>query len=183
MKNGQKALSEGTYSERHDRISEYLFNNHENVTPFNKFTVKGIGFEKPYFEFSGACAGCGEAAYIKLLTELYGRNMVIANATGCSSIYGGSLPLTPYKIPWMNSLFEDNAEFGFGIHSSYKNTRERIKKLMYKYKDDVSPEIKATFREWIDNMEDDDLTVAIKNKLESSLIPDEIRELLDYIPR
>ena len=181
-KNGQKALSEGTYSERHDRISEYLFNNHENVTPFNKFTVKGIGFEKPYFEFSGACAGCGEAAYIKLLTELYGRNMVIANATGCSSIYGGSLPLTPYKIPWMNSLFEDNAEFGFGIHSSYKNTRERIKKLMYKYKDDVSPEIKATFREWIDNMEDDDLTVAIKNKLESSLIPDEIRELLDYIP-
>jgi pyruvate-ferredoxin/flavodoxin oxidoreductase len=82
----------------------------------------------------------------------------------------------------MNSLFEDNAEFGFGIHSSYKNTRERIKKLMYKYKDDVSPEIKATFREWIDNMEDDDLTVAIKNKLENSLIPDEIRELLDYIP-
>ena len=108
--------------------------------------------------------------------------MVIANATGCSSIYGGSLPLTPYKLPWMNSLFEDNAEFGFGIHSSYKNTRNRIKKLMYKYKDDVSPEIKATFREWIDNMDDDDLTVAIKEKLEHSLIPEEIKELIDYIP-
>ncbi|MGM9877172.1 MAG: pyruvate:ferredoxin (flavodoxin) oxidoreductase [Bacilli bacterium] len=181
-KNGEKALVEGEYSERHDRISEYLFNNHENNTPFNKYTVKGIGFKKPYFEFSGACAGCGEAAYIKLITELYGKNMVIANATGCSSIYGGSLPLTPYKIPWMNSLFEDNAEFGFGIHMSYKKMRERLKKLMYKYKDEVSAEVKATFKEWIDNMEDDDYTLAIKDKLESSEIPDEIRKLIDYIP-
>ena len=181
-KKGEKALSFGEFNERYDRISDYLYINHENVTPFNKYTVKGIGFQKPYFEFSGACAGCGEAGYIKLLTELYGKNMVIANATGCSSIYGASLPLTPYKIPWMNSLFEDNAEFGFGIHMSYKKTRERIKKLMYQYKDKVSPEIKATFKEWIDNMEDDDLTYAIKNKLEENLIPEEIRELLDYIP-
>ena len=181
-KNGEVALKSGKYSERLDKVSDFLFNEFKNDTPFNKFTVKGIGFEKPYFEFSGACAGCGEAAYIKLLTELYGKNMVIANATGCSSIYGGSLPLTPYKIPWMNSLFEDNAEFGFGIYMSYKNTRERLKKLMYKYKDDVSPEIKATFKEWIDNMDDDDLTYAIKEKLEGSLIPKEIKELLDYIP-
>ena len=108
--------------------------------------------------------------------------MVIANATGCSSIYGGSLPLTPYKIPWMNSLFEDNAEFGYGIHMSYKTTRERIKKLMYKYKDEVDPEIKATFKEWIDNMEDDDLTLVIKNKLEDANIPNEIKELINYIP-
>ena len=181
-KQGEKALEAGPYEERKDRISEYLFNNQENDVPFNKFTVKGLGFQKPYFEFSGACAGCGEAAYIKLLTELYGKNIVIANATGCSSIYGGSLPLTPYKIPWMNSLFEDNAEFGFGIHMSYRNTRKRIKDLMYEYKDKVSPEVKATFREWIDNMEDDDLTVAIKNKLEHSEIPDELRKLIDYIP-
>ncbi len=181
-KDGEKALKPGTYNERLDKISNYLFDNHNNEVPFNKYTVKGIGFQKPYFEFSGACAGCGEAAYIKLLTELYGRNMVIANATGCSSIYGGSLPLTPYKIPWMNSLFEDNAEFGFGIHESYKHTRERIKKLMYKYRDQVSPEIKATFKEWIDNMDDYDLTYAIKDKLEHSLIPDEIRELLPYVP-
>ena len=181
-KNEEKALELGNYEERKDRISEYLFNKHENIVPFNNNTVKGIGFSKPYFEFSGACAGCGEAAYIKILTQLYGKNMVVANATGCSSIYGGSLPLTPYKIPWMNSLFEDNAEFGFGIHMSYKKTRERIKKLMYKYKDEVSPEIKATFREWIDNMDDDDLTYAIKNKLEGSLIPEELKELLDYVP-
>ena len=181
-KNDEKALVEGQYNERLDKISDRLFDNHENDVAFNKFTVKGIGFRKPYFEFSGACAGCGEAAYIKLLTELFGRNIVIANATGCSSIYGGSLPLTPYKIPWMNSLFEDNAEFGLGIHESYENIRNRIKKLMYKYKDEVSPEIKATFREWIDNMDDDDLTYAIKEKLEHSLIPEDLKELLDYIP-
>ena len=108
--------------------------------------------------------------------------MVIANATGCSSIYGGSLPLTPYKIPWMNSLFEDNAEFGFGIHMSYKKMRERIKDIMYQTRDIVLPEIKATFKLWIDNMEDDDLTLAIKNKLMESEIPNELRELIDYIP-
>lgn len=181
-KNQEKALSEGSYDERKEKISENLFEHHTNETPFNKYTVKGIGFEKPKFEFSGACAGCGEAAYIKILTELYGKNMVIANATGCSSIYGGSLPLTPYKIPWMNSLFEDNAEFGFGIHMSYKKIRERLKKLMYEYKDKVDPEVKATFKEWIDNMDDDDYTYAIKDKLENSELPDEIRKLLDYIP-
>ena len=181
-KQQEKALEAGKYNERLDRISDYLFEHQENDAPFNKFTVKGVGFKKPYFEFSGACAGCGEAAYIKILTELYGKNMVIANATGCSSIYGGSLPLTPYKIPWMNSLFEDNAEFGFGIHKSYKKMRERIKKIMYETKDIVDPEVKATYKEWIDNMEDDDLTLAIKNKLMESEIPNELRELIDYIP-
>ena len=181
-KQGEKALVEGQYDERKDKIAEHLFEKHENETSFNKYTVKGIGFRKPYFEFSGACAGCGEAAYIKLLTELYGKNMVIANATGCSSIYGGSLPLTPYKIPWMNSLFEDNAEFGFGIHMSYKKMRERLKDLMYQYKDEVLPEVKATFKEWIDNMEDDDYTIAIKDKLDKMPIPEEIRKLIDYIP-
>jgi pyruvate-ferredoxin/flavodoxin oxidoreductase len=181
-KQGEKALIEGQYDERKDKIAEHLFEKHENETSFNKYTVKGNGFRKPYFEFSGACAGCGEAAYIKLLTELYGKNMVIANATGCSSIYGGSLPLTPYKIPWMNSLFEDNAEFGFGIHMSYKKMRERLKDLMYQYKDEVLPEVKATFKEWIDNMEDDDYTIAIKDKLDKMPIPEEIRKLIDYIP-
>ena len=181
-RNHEKALKLGKYTERYDKISEILYSNQENTTPFNKFTIKGVGFEKPYFEFSGACAGCGEASYIKVLTELYGKNMVIANATGCSSIYGASLPITPYKIPWINSLFEDNAEFGFGIHMSYKKTRLRIKKLMYKYKDEVSEEVKATFKEWIDNMEDDGLTLAIKNKLLKCKIPDEIKDLIDYIP-
>ena len=181
-KSGEKALSEGEYSDRFDKISDHLFENAENVTPFNKYTVKGVGFQKPYFEFSGACAGCGEAAYIKILTELFGKNMVIANATGCSSIYGGSLPITPYKIPWMNSLFEDNAEFGYGIHMSFKKNRNRIKDIMIETKDNVDTEVKATYKEWIENMEDDDLTLAIKDKLSACDIPNDLRNLLDYIP-
>ena len=181
-KGGEKALIEGEYDDRLDRISDRLFNEIENDTPFNKYTVKGVGFQKPYFEFSGACAGCGETAYIKLITELYGKNMVVANATGCSSIYGGSLPLTPYKIPWMNSLFEDNAEFGFGIHMSYKNIRNKIKNIMFETKDNVDPEVKATYKEWIENIENDDITSSIKDKLENSDIPKELRDLIDYIP-
>lgn len=91
-------------------------------SPFNKFSTKGAQFLKPYFEFNGACAGCGETPYIRLLTQLFGNNMIIANATGCSSIYGGSYTSCPYAKDengngpaWANSLFEDNAEFGFGI--------------------------------------------------------------------
>jgi len=89
-------------------------------------TVKGSQFMKPLFEFSGACAGCGETPYVKLLTQLHGDHMTVANATGCSSIYGGNLPTTPYTVrddgkgpAWSNSLFEDNAEFGFGMRAAY----------------------------------------------------------------
>jgi pyruvate-ferredoxin/flavodoxin oxidoreductase len=85
-------------------------------------SVKNVQLLQPLFEFSGACAGCGETPYIKLLTQLFGDRAIIANATGCSSIYGGNLPTTPYTInregrgpPWSNSLFEDNAEFGLGM--------------------------------------------------------------------
>ncbi len=92
------------------------------VLPFEPNSIKGIQFKKPYFEFSGACAGCGETPYIKLLTQLFGDRMMIANATGCSSIYGGTFPTCPYTKDaldlgpaWANSLFEDNAEFGYGI--------------------------------------------------------------------
>ena len=180
-KNEEKALIKGTFNERLDTISDRLFTNHENDTNFNKFTVKGVSFEKPYFEFSGACAGCGEAGYIKILTELYGRNIIISNATGCSSIYGGSLPLTPYKIPWINSLFEDNAEFGYGIHMSHKYERNKIKELMYKTRNDVSPEVKDLFKTWIDNMDDIDITNAIKMELENKELPEELKELFDYI--
>src|SRR6202790_2860381 len=87
--------------------------------------VKDIQLLQPLFEFSGACAGCGETPYIKLLTQLFGDRLYIANATGCSSIYGGNLPTTPYSSnaqgrgpTWANSLFEDNAEFGFGMRTA-----------------------------------------------------------------
>jgi pyruvate-ferredoxin/flavodoxin oxidoreductase len=103
-------------------------------------TVKGVQFMTPLVEFSGACAGCGETPYLKLLTQLFGDRLVIANATGCSSIYGGNLPTTPYCAnsdgrgpAWANSLFEDNAEFGFGLHLAMeqrsRSARETLKRL------------------------------------------------------
>ena len=96
-------------------------------------TVKDSQFKQPLIEFSGACAGCGETPYIKLVTQLFGDRMMIANATGCSSIWGGSAPSTPYtknhegKGPaWANSLFEDNAEFGYGMFLGAKQMRKKI---------------------------------------------------------
>ena len=108
---------------------------------FKDNTIKGSQYNKPYFEFSGACAGCGETPYIKVLTQLFGDRMVIANATGCSSIYGGSAPTCPYAKDengcgpaWANSLFEDNAEFGFGIKLGQDIQQEKLKGYLGKYK-------------------------------------------------
>ena len=158
-----------------------LFEDHENKVNWNKFTVKGLGFVKPVFEYPGACAGCGETAYIKVLTNLFGNEIVISNATGCSSIYGASLPSVPYKIPWVNSLFEDNAEFGFGIHMSYKAKRERIKEIMYQFRNDVSSEIKSLFKKWIDNIDDAQITNEVKEKLQGHNLPKGLKELMDYM--
>jgi pyruvate-ferredoxin/flavodoxin oxidoreductase len=117
-------------------------------------TVKGSQFSQPLFEFHGACAGCGETPYIKLVTQLFGDRMMIANATGCSSIYGGSFPATPYtknaqgKGPaWGNSLFEDNAEFGFGYNLGIGKLRDRIEKLMNE--SNATGAIKEAFDAWI----------------------------------
>ena len=103
----------------------------------NKETVKGSQLAKPYIEFSGACAGCGETPYIKLVTQLYGDRMMIANATGCSSIWGASAPCMPYckdengRGPsWANSLFEDNAEYGLGMAIGVRQMRDKIKRNM-----------------------------------------------------
>lgn len=102
-------------------------------------TVKDVQFRQPLFEFSGSCAGCGETPYVKMLTQLFGDRLYIANATGCSSIYGGNLPTTPYCVnehgrgpAWANSLFEDNAEFGFGFRISLDKKEEMAKDLVQK---------------------------------------------------
>ncbi len=100
----------------------------KKLLPVN--TIKGSQFKKPLFEFSGACAGCGQTPYIKLLTQLFGKKLVIANATGCSSIYGGSQPSMPYGISWANSLFEDNAEFGLGIKIGDDLAKEKIRQIL-----------------------------------------------------
>jgi pyruvate-ferredoxin/flavodoxin oxidoreductase len=125
-------------------------------------SVKNSQFAQPLFEFSGACAGCGETPYIKLITQLYGDRMMVANATGCSSIYGGSAPATPYTInkdghgpAWANSLFEDNAEYGFGMATGVNKLRERIARLMeLGFDTDMSSETKEAFKLWIETMMD-----------------------------
>lgn len=121
---------------------------------FKPNTVKGVGFNKPYFEFSGACAGCGETPYIKVISQLFGDHMVIANATGCSSIYGGSAPTCPYTFgenggpAWANSLFEDNAEFGLGIKLGIDIKRE---KLLENLKELINSKCPSNLKELINN--------------------------------
>ena len=124
-------------------------------------TVKNSQFAQPLFEFSGACAGCGETPYIKTITQLFGDKMMVANATGCTSIYSGSAPSTPYCTndkgqgpAWANSLFEDNAEFGLGMHVGVEKLRDRVQAYMEKAIaecEQCSDELKATMKEWIEN--------------------------------
>ncbi|MDK2823547.1 MAG: pyruvate-ferredoxin/flavodoxin oxidoreductase [Clostridia bacterium] len=142
---------------------EYAVNNvtiKDNL--WNLETVKGSQFAQPLLEFSGACAGCGETPYAKLVTQLFGDRMMIANATGCSSIWGGSAPSTPYctnkegKGPaWANSLFEDNAEYGLGMVLATKKIREKIALLMEEALTlDISSELKDAFQAWLDGKDD-----------------------------
>ncbi len=123
-------------------------------------TVKNSQFAQPFFEFSGACAGCGETPYIKTITQLFGENMMVANATGCTSIYSGSAPSTPYCTnekgqgpAWANSLFEDNAEFGLGMHTGVEKLRDRVQSYMEKAIaecEKCSDELKGVMKEWIE---------------------------------
>ena len=140
-----------------------------------KANVKNSQFAQPLFEFSGACAGCGETPYLKCITQLFGEQMMVANATGCSSIYGGSAPATPYcrnyrsgfGPAWANSLFEDNAEFGLGMATATRQMRDRVERIMKEGLacDCCSAEIKALFTEWIENRENTLKTKEIADKL------------------
>ncbi|MEL7609187.1 MAG: pyruvate:ferredoxin (flavodoxin) oxidoreductase [Bacillota bacterium] len=138
----------------------------------NKSTIKGSQFLQPLFEFSGACAGCGETPYIKLITQLFGDRMMIANATGCTSIYGGSAPTCPYTVnakghgpAWANSLFEDNAEYGFGMNLATTQRRARVASLVSELKGLVPEEDQAICEEYLANMHDAAGSVAASEKL------------------
>jgi pyruvate-ferredoxin/flavodoxin oxidoreductase len=138
----------------YDHISKNV--TYKDTLVDKKKTVKNSQFAQPLFEFSGACAGCGETPYIKLITQLYGDQMVVANATGCSSIYGGSAPSTPYCVnseghgpAWANSLFEDNAEYGYGMSIGINKNRERIAMMMVESKDKVAKETAEAFDVWM----------------------------------
>ena len=129
--------------------------------PVNKATVKGSQFLQPMFEFSGACAGCGETPYVKLVTQLFSDRMIVANATGCSSIYGGSAPTCPYTVnkqghgpAWANSLFEDNAEFGFGMNLATTHRRERLADLIRQLAEGCGDEVKSICNAWLENKDD-----------------------------
>ncbi len=158
-------------------------------------TVKNSQFAQPLFEYSGACAGCGETPYVKLLTQLYGDRMMIANATGCSSIWGASAPSTPYtsnaagKGPaWANSLFEDNAEYGFGMVLGVNKLRKRIaEKMKTALQDGMSQASQDAFKEWIENMNNAELSRVASAKVieackkEQNPVAKEILDLEQYL--
>ncbi|AOR23859.1 pyruvate:ferredoxin (flavodoxin) oxidoreductase [Clostridium taeniosporum] len=156
-----KALIMRPQESQHDQIEvwDYTIKKVVNKNPMNKNTVKGSQFETPLLEYSGACAGCGEPAYAKLVTQLFGPRMMIANATGCSSIWSAGGPATAYTKnqegygpAWANSLFEDNAEFGYGMYLGVKAIRERIAHNIEKaLNSDMGEDVKSVLKEWLDN--------------------------------
>lgn len=140
-------------------------------------TVKDSQFKTPLLEFSGACAGCGETPYMKLLTQLFGDRMMIANATGCSSIWGGSAPSTPYTVnhegkgpAWANSLFEDNAEYGFGMMMAVSQIRTRIAECLQEVVQlPIDETSKASIQNWLDNKENGELSKVYSKEIETIL--------------
>ncbi len=140
-------------------------------------TVKGSQFNKPLFEFSGACAGCGETPYVKLVTQLFGDRMIVANATGCSSIYGGSAPTCPYTVnkegkgpAWANSLFEDNAEFGYGINLAYASRRSALADKISKLAESAPDgELKDALNFWLENRKNAEGSKVASEKLVKAL--------------
>ena len=158
-----KALIMEPQDSQHDQIEvwNYTVEKVRNRNPMNKNTVKGSQFETPLLEYNGACAGCGETPYAKLVTQLFGDRMMIANATGCSSIWAASTPASAYTKnqqghgpAWANSLFEDNAEFGLGMRLGVKTIRERIaKNIEMALNEDIDDEVKAVLKDWLDNKE------------------------------
>ena len=162
-KKGEKALVMKSLEENVASQEVFDFGREIEVKPevvakFKPETVKGSQFKQPLLEFSGACAGCGETPYAKLITQLFGDRMYIANATGCSSIWGNSSPSTPYTVnpqgrgpAWSNSLFEDNAEFGYGMLLAQNTIRERLKASVEKLAENgVNDDVKAAAQEYLD---------------------------------
>ncbi len=179
--------------------------NHNKGDLMNVNTLKGSQFRQPLVEFSGACAGCGETPYIKLVTQLFGNRMMIANATGCSSIWGGSAPSTPYTVnhegkgpSWANSLFEDNAEYGYGMYLGVKQLRYKVKDLVNELNELCPDEdAKKVLADWVENIDNGEGTIERSNaladivdalKLDSKVMADEkvadvvtkLDELRDY---
>ena len=187
-KKGEKALVMKPFSSQVEKQKgfEYAKNLSEKPEILEKFkqsTVKGSQFKKPLLEFSGACAGCGETPYAKLVTQLFGDRMYIANATGCSSIWGGSAPSTPYttnsdgKGPgWANSLFEDNAEFGFGMNLAQNTLRERLVEKLENLSQNSQGQLKKAIDEYLETKNDSENNLKSTNNLIDILKKENIGE-------
>ena len=155
----------------------------------NRESLKGSQFQKPLMEFSGACAGCGETPYVKVLTQLFGERMIIANATGCSSIWGGSAPVCPYTVnkdghgpAWANSLFEDTAEFGYGMVIALDQRRDNLVQLMTSALDeDLSEALKESITGWLEGRDDAGASITYGNQLKKILSETDRSPLLDRI--
>jgi len=166
-KKGNKALTMEKLDSQRDQQAVYAYGQTlepkaDVIAKFKENTVKGSQFKQPLLEFSGACAGCGETPYAKLITQLFGDRMYIANATGCSSIWGGSAPSTPYTVnskgygpAWANSLFEDNAEYGYGMFLGQKAMRDSlIAKVQGLYDNTDDEAKKAIYKAYLDTVDD-----------------------------
>ena len=171
---GKKAIVMEDYNKEIFKQDNFDYLIEHNLNDTYKPTIKNVkneSFVSPKFEFSGSCAGCGETVYLKNLTQMFPNNLMIANATGCSSIYGASVPSFPYSVPWANSLFEDNAEFGLGIYKGIEINREKVTKYMQEHLE----EDKELFSEWLDNRDNYDICMKIYNNIDfdkhKSLLP------------
>ena len=174
-KMGNKALKMIKNDTNKEGEFEYLINNNVNDKYDSKvLSVKNVSFKQPKFEYSGACAGCGETPYLTNLTRVFSDNLMIANATGCSSIYGASTPSFPYSIPWANSLFEDNSEYGYGILTGVNIKRNKIKKYMKEY-----PRNKV-FKKWLDNMNNMEICREVLKEIDYKKHP-YLQDMKDYI--
>ena len=199
-KKGEKALQmvpmEG--HEEDQKLWDYAINNVKSKQHLvdTKSNVKNSQFAQPLFEFSGACSGCGETPYVKLISQLFGDRQIVANATGCSSIYSASVPSTPYTVnekghgpAWANSLFEDFCEFGLGMTIAEEKMRCRVYGFVKEAIDDatVAADVKAFYQEWLDNFNDGEKTRELSDKIleaiEHSDNPADIkvRELGQYL--
>lgn len=194
----EKAL---TMSPLEDQVKEmenweYAMTLSKKENPMNKFTVKGSQFEQPLLEFSGACAGCGETPYAKLMTQLFGDRMYFANATGCTQAWGAACPSVPYTTnheghgpAWSNSLFENNAEFSLGMCLAVKQQRERVtskvEELLKLAENTISKDTKEALEGWLANKDDSDKTRYVSTKLikalENTKLEGESQELLEFI--
>ena len=199
-KKGEKALvmvpMEG--HEEDQKLWDYAINNVKSKQHLvdTKATIKNSQFAQPLFEFSGACSGCGETPYVKLISQLFGDRQIVANATGCSSIYSASVPSTPYTVnekghgpAWANSLFEDFCEFGLGMTIADEKMRSRVLGFVKDAIEDatVAADVKELYKEWIENFNDGDKTRELSDKIleaiEHSDNPADIkvRELGQYL--